>query len=240
MWTFPVNEVRYLGRERGKPKSGRLHVLDTTEQTGKIPKAVNMPRRFILASGSKIRGTLLRNAGVVFDVIPARIDEDAIKAALEQEEAPPRDVADALAEQKAWRVSNANPDALVLGCDQVAEIAGALLSKPATAEDAKDQLRTLSGKTHRLLSAAVIYEHGEPMWRHVGVVRMTMRNLSAAYIDDYVARNWDSIRDAVGGYKLEEEGVRLFSLIDGDYFNVLGLPLTELLSYLIERGEIRI
>ena len=78
------------------------------------------------------------------------------------------------------------------------------------------------------------------VWRHVGVVRMNMRDLSPAYVEDYVARNWQSIRHAVGAYKLEEEGVRLFSLIDGDYFHVLGLPLTELLSYLILRGELSI
>ncbi|MEJ2022899.1 MAG: Maf family protein, partial [Maritimibacter sp.] len=98
----------------------------------------------------------------------------------------------------------------------------------------------LSGQTHKLLSAAVLYEAGEPIWRHVGVVRLTMHQLSESYVEDYVSRNWDSIRHAVGAYKLEEEGVRLFSRIEGDYFNVLGLPLTELLSYLITRGEVRI
>ncbi|GKY86448.1 Maf family protein [Sinisalibacter aestuarii] len=199
-----------------------------------------MSKRFILASGSQIRAALLRNAGLEIEVIPARIDEDAIRVSLEAEEATPRDVADALAEYKARRVSNANPEAIVLGCDQVAELAGDILSKPQSEGEARDQLAALSGQTHRLLSAAVIYEHGEPVWRHVGVVRLTMRDLSAGYIDDYVARNWDSIRHAVGAYKLEEEGVRLFSLIDGDYFHVLGLPLTELLSYLIVKGHVRI
>ncbi|OIP85216.1 MAG: septum formation protein Maf [Rhodobacterales bacterium CG2_30_65_12] len=199
-----------------------------------------MPKRFILASGSQIRATVLRNAGLAIEVLPARVDETAIKAALEGEAAQPRDVADTLAEYKARRVANGNPEALVLGCDQVAEFKGTILSKPATPEEARRQLSLLSGNTHRLLSAAVIYDHAEPVWRHIGVVRMTMRDLSPGYIDDYVSRNWQSIHHAVGGYKLEEEGVRLFSLIDGDYFHVLGLPLTELLSYLIEKGEIRI
>lgn len=199
-----------------------------------------MAKRFILASGSQIRASLLKNAGISVEVKPARIDEDAIKLALLHEQAKPRDIADTLAEYKARRVANAEPEAMVLGCDQVAELKGELLSKPATADEARSQLARLSGQTHRLLSAAVIYDAGEPVWRHVGVVRMTMRSLSPAYIDDYVTRNWESIRHAVGGYKLEEEGVRLFSLIDGDYFTVLGLPLTELLSYLIEKGEITI
>lgn len=199
-----------------------------------------MSKPFILASGSEIRASLLRNAGLEIEVVPARIDEAAIRGALEAEAAGPRDVADTLAEYKARRVANARPDALVLGCDQVAELKGEILAKPETEADARAQLAALSGKTHRLLSAAVIYEHGEPVWRHVGVVRLTMRDLSPGYIDDYVARNWESIRHAVGGYKLEEEGVRLFSLIDGDYFHVLGLPLTELLSYLIVKGHVQI
>lgn len=195
-------------------------------------------RRFILASGSEIRATLLGNAGLNFEIMPARVDEGSIRAGLEAEDAKPRDVADALADFKARKVAERNRDALVLGCDQVVELDGAILAKPETQDDARDQLARMSGKTHRLLAAAVLYESAEPVWRHIGVVRLTVRELSPAYIDAYVARNWQSIRHAVGGYKLEEEGVRLFSLIDGDYFHVLGLPLTELLSYLILRGEL--
>lgn len=114
------------------------------------------------------------------------------------------------------------------------------MSKPSSVQEAISQLTEMSGKTHRLLSAAVLYQAGKPLWRHVGLVRMKMRDLSVEYIEDYVARNWDSICHSVGGYKLEEEGVRMFSKVEGDYFNVLGLPLTELLSFLIERGEVKI
>ncbi len=199
-----------------------------------------MPKPVILASGSEIRATLLRNAGIAFEVIPAKVDEEAIRARLDAEGASPQDVADTLAEYKARRVSGRNPEALVLGCDQIAALKGDILSKPETPDEAKAQLMRLSGQTHKLLSAAVLYEAGEPIWRHVGVVRLTMHQLSESYVEDYVSRNWDSIRHAVGAYKLEEEGVRLFSRIEGDYFNVLGLPLTELLSYLITRGEVRI
>jgi septum formation protein len=199
-----------------------------------------MPKRIILASGSEIRATLLRNAGLSFEIIPAKVDEEAIRAGLEAEEASPQDVADALAEYKARKISSRHPDALVLGCDQVAALRDEILSKPETPEAAGDQLMRLSGTTHKLISALVIYEGGEPTWRHVGVVRLTMHKLSPGYVEDYVARNWQSIRYAVGAYKLEEEGVRLFSKIEGDYFNVLGLPLTELLSYLIAREEVRI
>lgn len=197
-----------------------------------------MTPHLVLASGSAIRRQLLENAGLVVEVSPARIDEDAIKAALLAEGAPPRDIADTLAEAKARKVSPRNPGALVLGCDQVLAHDGACLSKPESPDEARTQLARLRGSQHRLLSAAVIYRDGEPLWRHVGTVRLTMRDATDSYLDGYVARNWNSIRHSIGAYKLEEEGVRLFTRIDGDYFTVLGLPLLELLAYLTLRGDI--
>ena len=96
----------------------------------------------------------------------------------------------------------------------------------------------MRGERHMLLSAAVIYHEGKPIWRHIGQVRLRMRDASDTYIEKYVDRNWDSIRHSVGGYKLEEEGVRLFHSVEGDYFNVLGMPLLELLAFLTLRGVI--
>ena len=197
-----------------------------------------MTQDIVLASGSKIRAALLRNAGLEIEVAPARVDEDGVKQALLQEDANPRDVADTLAELKARKVSPKYPGALVLGCDQVLDLGGKLFDKPKSPEDAKAHLSALSGKTHRLLSACVIYEDAKPIWRHVGVVRLHMHELSAGYLDDYIARNWDEIQHCVGCYQLEAEGVRLFSRIEGDSFTVLGLPLLELLSYLALRGTI--
>jgi len=197
-----------------------------------------MTDRLVLASTSQIRQTLLRNAAVPFDICPVRIDEITIRDSMLAEAATPRDIADALAEQKARRGSQKRPDALVLGCDQVLDFNGRILSKPASPQEARAHLEALNGQKHQLLSAAVLYRNAEPVWRHTGVVRLTMRQASPAYLDDYVARNWDSIRQSVGGYKLEEEGVRLFHRIEGDYFTVLGLPLLELLSYLTLKGTI--
>lgn len=197
-----------------------------------------MTTHIVLASGSEIRAHLLRQAGITFDVDVPRLDEDAIKAALLAEQAPPRDIADALAEAKARKISGKHPGQLVLGCDQVLDFEGQLLSKPATADVALEQLKQMCGKRHMLLSAAVIYRDGQPIWRHVGQVRLLMRKSSDSYLEDYVARNWDSICHAVGAYKLEEEGVRLFTSIEGSYFNVLGLPLIELISYLGLQGVI--
>ncbi len=192
----------------------------------------------ILASGSAIRAQLLENAAVDFAVQTARIDEDTIKRSLLVEDATPRDIADTLAEMKAHKVSDRNPGAMVLGCDQVLDFEGTVLSKPTSPDEAFAQLKLMRGKRHMLLSAVVIYQDGEPIWRHVGQVRLRMRASSDAYLRDYVDRNWDSIRHAVGAYKLEEEGVRLFAAIEGDYFNVLGMPLLELLNYLAVKGVI--
>ncbi|HKK86528.1 MAG TPA: Maf family nucleotide pyrophosphatase [Roseovarius sp.] len=198
-----------------------------------------MPQDIILASGSDIRATMLRNAGVDFRIVIPRVDEDMIRDALLSDGASARDIADALAEAKARKVSSKYPSSLVIGCDQVLSFGKELLSKPTTPDDAIDQLKGLRGTRHELLSAVVIYEGGQPIWRHVGVVRMAMRDFSDAYLVDYVERNWQSIQHSVGAYKLEEEGVRLFTQVQGDYFTVLGLPLLELLNYLTVRGDLQ-
>ncbi len=197
-----------------------------------------MSDQIILASGSEIRAQLLTNAGLDFDVSVARVDEEAVRASLLAETASPRDIADTLAELKAQRVAARHPDALVIGCDQVLALGPQIFNKPETPAEALSQLQSLRGQKHQLLSAAVIYGEGKPLWRHVGVVRLHMRDASDTYLADYVDRNWDSIRHSVGAYKLEEEGVRLFTRIEGDYFTVLGLPLLELLSYLTLRGTL--
>lgn len=192
----------------------------------------------ILASGSHVRKKLLTNAGLSFRAQPARIDEDAIKAALAAENATPRDIADALAEFKARKVAEKHPGAVVIGTDQVLEFQGGILSKPASRDAASEQLRALRGQQHRLLSAVVVYEDAEPVWRHVGQVRLTMRDVSDGFLNAYLDRNWPGIGDSVGGYKLEEEGIRLFSRVEGDYFTVLGLPLLDLLGFLAQKGVI--
>lgn len=193
----------------------------------------------LLASASPIRAELLRRAGFAPEIANARIDEGAIRESLLADGAPPRDIADALAEAKARKIGAKHPDKLVIGCDQVLDLDGTLLSKPESPEAAKDQLSRMQGKRHTLYSAAVVAEEGAPVWRHIGQVRLRMRELDAAAIEAYVERNWDSIRHTVGCYKIEEEGVRLFSAIDGDYFSVLGMPLIELVNYLVLKGADR-
>lgn len=192
----------------------------------------------LLASQSEIRLTLLRNAGIEVAAHPARIDEEALRESLQAEDATPRDIADALAEAKALKLATKHPSALVLGCDQVLALGTQIFAKPATPEEARAQLDALKGKTHQLLSALVLYHETKPIWRHVGVARLTMGTPSAEWLDLYVTRNWPAISHSVGAYQLESEGIRLFSQIEGDYFTILGLPLLPLLSYLSLRGFI--
>lgn len=192
----------------------------------------------VLASTSPTRLHLLRAAGLTVEATPPRVDEASARDALLAEGAKPRDIADVLAEMKARKVSEKRPGDTVLGCDQILAFEDEVFSKPATIEDARAQLLRLRGKTHRLQSAIVAYENAEPVWRHVAEARLTMHHFSDSYLDAYLTRNWDSVRHSVGAYKIEEEGVRLFSAITGDHFTILGLPLLPLLAWLGTRGMI--
>lgn len=192
----------------------------------------------ILASGSETRAALLRNAGLEIVVQPARIDEENLRLSLLAEGAGPLDLADALAENKALKIAQKEPERLVLGCDQILDLDGAVLTKPDSPDHARKQLQNLRGKTHRLLSAAVLYHQGKPVWRHTVVARLTMRHFSDDFLERYLKDNWPEIRHCVGCYQLEGPGIRLFSRIEGDYFGILGLPLLELLNVLTLRKDI--
>lgn len=198
-----------------------------------------MTRPLLLASASTIRLQLLRNAGLTVSAEAARIDEETIRQSLEAEQAKPREIADTLAELKAEKLANRHPTALVLGCDQVLAFQGRVFGKPDTPDAARAQLTALRGQTHHLISALVLYDAARPIWRHISEAKLQMRDISDAYLDAYLARNWASAQQSVGAYKLEEEGVRLFSSIQGDYFTILGLPLLPLLDYLGARGFIQ-
>lgn len=192
----------------------------------------------VLASSSATRLSLLRAAGLAVDPVPVRIDEPAIRQSLASEGASPRDMADTLAEMKAERVAARLPDAVVIGSDQVLDDSGTALGKCATPDEMAERLARLSGRTHHLHTATVVFHEGRPVWRHLATARMTMHKMSDAFLAAYLERNWETARHAAGGYLIEGEGIRLFAAVEGDYFGILGLPVLPLLGYLGQRGFI--
>ena len=191
-----------------------------------------MTTRLILASKSPFRSALLKNAGIEFSSESADIDERAVEAPLYETGATPEEVAQVLAEAKALDVAEKNPGAVVIGCDQTLSLGEEIFHKPANMEAAGRQLLQFSGKTHQLNSAVVLVKNGETLWRHVSVARMTMRELSPAFIGRYLGRVGDSALSSVGAYQVEGPGIQLFEKIEGDYFTIVGLPLLPLLAEL--------
>ncbi|WP_417281718.1 Maf family protein [Azospirillum himalayense] len=192
----------------------------------------------ILASGSRTRAEMLERAGVRVTLAPAAVDEEEIKLAARAEGAPVEDVAEALAELKAQRVTRKHPGALVIGADQMLECEGRWFDKPADRDAARVQLQDLRGKTHRLVSCAVVIRDGERLWHHVDRARLTMRPFSDAFLESYLNAAGDDVLGSVGAYHLEGLGAQLFHRVDGDFFTILGLPLLPLLGFLRVHGVI--
>jgi septum formation protein len=190
--------------------------------------------RLVLASASASRAQILRDAGVPFEVQPAHVDEETVKASGEDGAT----VAAKLAELKALRVSSLQPDALVLGADQVLVCDGQLLSKADTLADAAAQLKFLRGKPHTLISSLALARDGAAIWRHSDEAKLAMRDFSDAFLDDYLSVEGDALLGSVGCYRLEGPGAQLFESVQGDYFSILGLPLVPLLAVLRKHGVI--
>ena len=192
----------------------------------------------VLASASQSRLALMKGAGLDPIVDPASLDENEVKTSMHAAGATAADVAEALAELKATRVSTRHPNALVIGADQLLECAGVWFDKPSDIEHARAHLLTLRGKTHHLHTSVCVVRDGNRIWHHRARADLTMRPFSNQFLDEYMTRTGDDVLRSVGAYQLEGPGAQLFSAIDGDYFTVLGLPLLPLLDFLRDTGHL--
>jgi septum formation protein len=189
-----------------------------------------MATRLILASNSASRRTLMTGAGLEFTTQAANIDERQIEAEMTSRHASPPEVAVVLARAKALDVSRKNPEAHVIGSDQVLSLAGRLFHKPKTMAEAGDHIRAMSGRTHHLNCGVAIAHRGEAVWSDVSIAEMTMRTISDEFLVRYLAQAGEGILGSVGAYHFEGPGIQLFEQIEGDYFTILGLPMLTLLA----------
>jgi septum formation protein len=190
----------------------------------------------ILASGSKTRARMLRSAGVPIEIAVPNIDEPELMASLNASGASAAHVAEVLAEMKAQRIAPRFPGRFVLGCDQMLESEGLWLGKPTDRSHARQELRMLRGRSHSLITCAVLVRDDERIWHHVDRAELRMRDFSDAFLEQYLAEAGEDILRSVGAYQLEGLGAQLFERVSGDFFTILGLPLLPVLAILREHG----
>lgn len=188
----------------------------------------------VLASQSGSRRTMLSAAGIAFDARPAHVDERALEAALR--DAPPAEVALALAEAKAQNVSRETLGEVVLGSDSLVSCAGRRFDKPASRGDAAAHLRFFSGKVMELHSAAALVRDGQLLWAESAVAQLHVAELSESFIESYLDEEWPEVGACVGVFRIEGRGVQLFERIEGDYFTILGMPLLKVQAALRQLG----
>jgi len=194
------------------------------------------PGELILASASPFRRRMLEAAGLSFRVLPADVDEVAIRQRLAIADLVR--VAATLAEAKAVAVSERHPEAMVIGADQVLAFDGQLFGKPKDLDEARGQLKALRGHAHQLHTAAALAQAGRTLWSHTETARLVMRSFSDAFLDRYLAEMGARVCHTVGAYEIEGRGIQLFERIEGDSFTIIGLPLLSLLAELRARGAV--
>lgn len=172
---------------------------------------------------------MLDAAGVAYRAVKPDVDEDSVKARL-------NDAAKIACDLAAAKACSVGGEEWVIGSDSVVSAGGRLFDKPRGREEAVEHLRFFSGKTMLLTSAVALAHGGKLDWRHVETARLGVRRLSEAFIADYLNAEWPKVGYTVGVFRLEARGVQLFDRIDGDHFTILGMPLIPLLGALRERG----
>ena len=188
--------------------------------------------KIVLASKSKVRKDILTEHNIDCEVIQSNVDEDPIKDSLIAEGAPPEIISKNLAELKANKVSSNVYDKLVLGADSVIDLNGELISKPSSREEAMNILRKLNGKSHYLISSVCISKNNSMIWNHTDKAKLTMKNFSEVELKDYLNKIPDEALYAYNVYQIEGEGKNLFEKIEGDKDTIMGLPITQIKTYM--------
>jgi septum formation protein len=191
----------------------------------------------VLASASPFRRKLLEAAGVAFRVVPATVDEAAIKRGLGSRPGPAA-LAETLAAAKAEAVSREWCNSLVIGSDQVVALGSRIFDKPGNLAEARAHLEALRGTTHRLFTAVALAQNGHTVWRQTESAILTMRAFSDAFLDRYLAEGGTRLCQIAGAYEIEGQGIQLFERVEGDHFTIVGLPLVPLLAELRARGAL--
>ena len=204
------------------------------------PRARDSGGPLILASGSRTRREMMAAAGLRFEVVPADVDEPAIRERLVTADpgVSGAAIAAALAAAKAEEVSQRRSQSLVIGANQVLALGSRLFEKPRDLAVARENLMDLRGQAHELISAVALAHAGNVAWLGQDRARLTMREFSQAFLDDYLARAGTRVTESVGCYQLEGLGLQLFERIEGDYFTILGMPLLLLMAELRKRGVV--
>ena len=184
----------------------------------------------LLASKSPTRAKLLKNAGIEFQPVDHNVDEEEVKLSMLSHS--PKEVAIKLSELKALKPSLTNQDAFVIGSDQVLDFQGKLFSKASNRKEAEEQLKTLSGQEHTLITSTVVAKNNIIVWRHLNKSKMKMRELNEKIIAKYLSEAGEETLNLVGVYAIEKEGIKLFKSIGDDTFSIQGLSILPLVQFL--------
>lgn len=226
--------IQAVSRLESSPIMDPVSKIEPRDKTAPLPSS-----SLVLASASPARALMLERAGIRFDTEAARIDEEEYRNAMRAAGAPASAVVEKLAELKARRVARHYPEAIVIGADQLLDCDGVWFDKPADLDRARADLKALRGRTHELLSCACVVRDDRRLWHHIDRARLTMRDFTDEFLDDYLAMAGDDVLASVGAYQIEGPGAQLFSKIEGDHFTILGLPLLPLLQYLRDIGSVK-
>jgi len=191
-----------------------------------------MSNKIILASKSKVRKEILDKHNILCEVKPSNVDEEVVKKTLISESASPEIISKNLAELKANKVSLSQRDKMVMGADSVIDLAGELISKPESREEALIILKKLNGKKHNLISSVCISKNGSMIWNYTDKAELTMKNFTEEDLKIYLSKIPDETLYAYNVYQIEGEGRNLFSSIIGDEDTIMGLPVLKIKEYL--------